>query len=616
MKFAKTLSLAAVASVLALNAVARIDPDVEAAAYEPSVTPTPLMNEIKFGERDIQDIEASYSDYNAGHIHHGTPGLTFRFKNTASHERSFVFEVGIQGAASVHKSFSIQPGATAEFTLFLPLAQESEYYYNSERLSLSETTPGAKTDRNMKYVRGFDIGNFARLDGDDPYFLLSAGILSKKLFGDLTKAMNETGYEQIYREGRYRSYRRSVGSSKRKRHERYRFNAKQFKFPAEKWPGDWRIYSTYDSIFITADEYANLGADAKAALETYRTLGGALFVTKGPDGFADMTEAAAALKLIDSSCSILTGDLDVMRITGHGRSKELLEDLKRVPIEAKATIPVKMLLAVLMIFAVVIVPVAVLRSVKRNTRIRLLALLPGSAAVFAVVVAISAYVFFGTTPTVRLQSVTVLDQKTKKAITRGQFGIFSPVSVDGKIAFPSDASFARRHTSGRGDDTATVESADEQRLTDGWVKPLVSSFFDFARVCERPERLDFRVSSNGDVSVVNLLGAKVKWGHVNVGGKLWTFKDVEPGATVRAEKFDKPSQPQWNKYPFHDKETSFGRDWEKCVEWATASLQKTPPGEYVVEVEGSPFFPSPLQRKKANTSAAGLVFGKFKEVAE
>ena len=612
MKFSKTLSLAAVASVLSLNAVARIDPDAEAEAYEPSVTSTPLMNEIKFGERDIQDIEASYSDYNAKRIHHGTPGLTFRFKNNAPHERSFILKARIDYSASASKSFSVQPGATTEFTLFLPLAKE-EGYWPAREVSLFETTPGAKPDRDMESV-SVSTGDFVPID-DDPYFLLSAGIVPKKLWSDLTKAMNETGYEQVHREGRYRSYRRSVGSSKGKRPERYRFNAKQFKFPAEKWPGDWRIYSTYDSIFITAGEYANLGADAKAALETYRALGGAVFVTNGPDGFVDVKETAAALKPIDSSCSILTGDLSVHSYV-HDSGKELLEDLKRVPIEAKATIPVKMLLAVLMIFAVVIVPVAVLRSVKRNTRIRLLALLPGSAAVFAVAVAISAYVFFGTTPTVRLQSVTVLDQKTKKAITRGQFGIFSPVSVDGKIAFSSDASFARRHTSGRGDDTATVESADEQRLTDGWVKPLVSSFFDFARVCERPERLDFRVSPNGDVSVVNLLGAKVKWGHVNVSGKLWTFKDVEPGATVRAEKFDKPSQPQWNKYPFHDKETSFGRDWGKCVEWATASLQKTPPGEYVVEVEGSPFFPSPLQRKKANTSAAGLVFGKFKEVAE
>jgi hypothetical protein len=277
-----------------------------------------------------------------------------------------------------------------------------------------------------------------------------------------------------------------------------------------------------------------------------------------------------------------------------------------------------MLLAVLMIFAVVIVPVAVLRSVKRNTRIRLLALLPGSAAVFAVVVAISAYVFFGTTPTVRLQSVTILDQTTKKAVTKGQCCIFSPVSVDGKIAFPSDAAFALRHYRGGEENPASVESADEQRLVEGWVKPLVSSFFDFTRVCERPERLDFRVSPNGDVSVVNLLGAKVKTGYANVRGTLWTFKDVEPGATVKAEKLDKPPKPQSDKvlYPFHDGQTAYGRDWVKNMELATASCQQTLPGGYVVEVEGSPFFPSPLKRKKANTSSAGLVYGKFKEAAE
>ena len=280
-------------------------------------------------------------------------------------------------------------------------------------------------------------------------------------------------------------------------------------------------------IFITANEYASLGTDAKSALDTYRTLGGAVFVTKGNDGFADVQEAAAALKPIDEACDILSGDIQM----NYGSDSALLGDLQRIPIEAKATIPVKTLLLVLALFACIIVPVAVLRSVKRNTRIRLLAILPGAAAVFALAVAISVYAFFGTTPTVRLQSVTVLDQTTKKAITLGQFGVFTPVSLDGQIAFPSDTSFARRHVRAQNDDDelVTVDSADEQRLVDGWVKPLVSAFFDFSRVCERPERLDFRVSPNGDVSVVNLLGAKVKSGHANVGGALWAFHDVEPG---------------------------------------------------------------------------------------
>ena len=149
------------------------------------------------------------------------------------------------------------------------------------------------------------------------------------------------------------------------------------------------------------------------------------------------------------------------------------------------------------------------------------------------------------------------------------------------------------------------------------MKPLVTTFFDFTRVCERSERLDFRVSPTGGVAVVNLLGAKVKTGHVNVGGRLWAFHDVEPGATVDAEKLEKlPQPPGGPRYPFADKGTTFGRDWKKNLMFVADSCHRLPQGEYVAEVEGSPFFENPLKGKKADTSAAGIVFGKFKEVAE
>ena len=604
MKLSKMLQIAVSASLSALNvaAFARADAD----AYEPAVTPISLWKEIQFGERDIKDLEVSYSDCNACTIHHGTPGVTFRFTNNAVRERSFTVKASAWRSASVGKSFSIQPGATVEFALFLPLAFEHGYRYGGDNLSIVETTPGAKAGHNMQSA-SFAMGSFASGFNDAPSFLLSAGISSKKLWIDLTQAMNEASYVQESSRGYRRPKVKAEGTS-------YRFNAKQFKFPVEKWPGDWRIYSTYDSIFITASEYAALGNEARSALETYRTLGGAVFVTKGNNGFADVQEAAAALRPIDDACAILSGDIRM----DHGPNNALLGDLEGIPIEAKATIPVKTLFLVLAFFACIIVPVAVLRSVRRNTRIRLLAILPGAAAVFAVVVAVSVYAFFGTTPTARLQSVTVLDQTTKKAVTLGQFGVFSPVSLDGHIAFPSDVSFAKRHVRANDrDDSVTVDSADGQRLAEGWVKPLVSAFFDFSRACERPERLDFRVSPHGDVSVVNLLGAKVKSGHVNVGGVLWAFHDVEPGATAKAERLGQPPGPPLNiTYPFHYERTGYGRNWGKNLMFAADSCQKVSPGAYVVELEGSPFFPNPLQRKKSNTSAAGLVFGKFKEVAE
>ena len=608
MKFAKTLALAVVASALAasVNALSVAIPDTSE-----NVVSTPFATNLRLDKIDMKDIEGSYLVHSANSICHGTPSITLRFSNRAAQERSFLVSAGVNYSAPVNRSFSMQPGGTVEFTLFMPPASETGEAPDRS-ISIIETTPNASTGRVMKNL-DVSMGQFDR--NEHPQLLLSAGISPKKLQDDLSKAMHARRYSQRHKRQDY--VPSSRGKKGEYKAEPFLFNARQFKFPAANWPGDWRCYSTYDGVFITADEYAALGAAAKSALDAYRTLGGTVVVAKGPDGFADQKEAADIPQMIDQSCDVLVGDLNI-RAYYYGGKSDTTEDLRRVPIAAKATIPVKTLLAVLAVFALGIVPLAVFISVRRNVRMKLLAFLPGSAAVFAVIVAISAYIFFGTTPSVRLQSVTVLDQTTKKALTRGQFAIFSPISVNGSIEFPSDAAFARRNADSTGkNDDIQVESAAAQRLAGGWVKPLVTTFFDFTRACERSERLDFRVSPTGGVTVVNLLGAKVKTGHVNVGGRLWAFHDVEPGATADAEKLAKPPQPPGGpRYPFSDKGTTFGRDWKKNLEFVAKSCHKLPQGEYVVEVEGSPFFENPLKGRKADSSAAGIVYGKFKEVVE
>ena len=628
MKLAKTLAFAVVMAMWAVDASALAD--LEAVDEDMQVKAT-AFTDMRLDKAEFKDIEASYLVHSARDIHHGTPGITLRFSNHAANERRFRVSAAVNQSAAVNRNFSIRPGGTVEFTLFMPLAVERYDGYSTDHiLSIAEMTDGAA----VRVPKGMDvpIGGFEDGSKEDPWLLLSARISPKKLKESLSNAMHARKYEQKYKEyvranhylgtsaghtGKLSGKKGgAAGAGTLEKATPFRFKANQFRFPAANWPGDWRCYSTYDGVFITADEYATLGADVKSALETYRALGGTLVVAKGQDGFADQKEAADLPRMIDRSVAVLVGDLD-LRSYYYGKS-ESTEDLKRIPIEAKASVPVNALLAVLAVFALGIVPTMILISVRRNARMKLLAWLPGSAAVFAVIVAISAFVFFGTTPSVRLQSVTVLDQTTKKALTRGQFAVFSPVSVDGRVEFPSDAAFARRNFRSDGrSDSIKVESTDVQRLTSGWVKPLVTTFLDFTRVCERSERLDFRVSPTGGVTVVNLLGAKVAWGYANVGGRLWCFRDVEPGAEVPAQSVENPRlYPAGERYPFTSKETDFGRNWTKTVEFAKEkSFARTPAGEYVAEVEGSPFFQSPLARK-ANTSAAGIVFGKFKEVAE
>ena len=607
MKNIMALPIAALAALMAASSPA-YTPVYRGEDQSDDFSPTRVtaMTDMHLGRIGYKDLDGSYLVHAASAVHHGTPGVTLRFHNAAAQERSFLVISRINLSPETWKEFSVPPGGTTEFTLFMPLALERGGGYN-RGVTLLETTPG-NTKLTAEVMNLADLDGFESFGNAPPSVLLSADINAKKLAADMTSALAASKYTQRYKDDSYRSRTKTGEKAK------YELTGRRFTFPASDWPHDWRCYTTYDSVFITAAEYGELTAQAKYALDVYRLLGGAVIVTSGDDGFASSSEALKALKAVDDSCEALTGDLNIARYHYSSYSKtNIMDDLKRIPIEAKSTIPVKTLLLVLAVFSLVIVPLVIFRSVQRNMRMRLIFLLPGSAAVFAVLIAVFAYAFFGTTPTVRLQSVTILDQTTKKAFTRGQLSLFSPVSIEGRMSFPLDATFRMRNVGG--EQTPSIKVADAQTLHGSWVKPLVTSFFDFERACDRPERLDFRVSQSGEVTAVNLLGAKIVWGQVNVGGKLWSFRDVPPGGESKATKVNQaPSAPKPPRYPF-DKSTSFGRDWEATLAAAMGKLNEIPAGEYIVEVEGSPFFPNPVS-KKTNATAVGLVYGKFKEVAE
>jgi len=568
------------------------------------------------GQDSIKNIEVWCLVHGAIEPHHGTPGATYRFTNNALYERQFrLYDNGVDQSASVSKSFTLAPGGSAEFTLFMPLSDErGGSQYKNGSVNLLETTPG-KPHKSVNAQRPM-LNGFHRKDNSDPSLLLSANVAPKKMRDDMTAAMRQHNYTRRHKgsSGYY-----SSRHSGKEEPESYTFSARHFKFGPAEWPRDWRCYSTYDAIVITAGEYGALPDEVKSALDIYRLLGGAVIVTGGQDGFANTAEAARALSDIDDSFDALTGDLEITSyFYSYGtRSDILINELKRIPIETKTTLPLKTLLAILGAFALVVVPLTIFRSVKQNTRMRLVVILPVASATIAIAIAAFAYAFFGVTPYVRLQSVTILDQMSKKALTRGQFGIFSPVSIGDAMAFPLDAAFRMRHANSENRSSRRfVDVSDVQRLQSGWTSPLVSSFFDFEQASERSERLDFRVSPSGEVTVVNLLGANVAWGHVNIRGEMYAFADLPPGGKATAKKIDMKQRAATRpRYPFYGK-TSFGRDWEACVKFAKDRLAETQPGEYVAEVEGSPFFSNPLTGRKSHASAAGIVYGRFKEVAE
>ena len=257
-------------------------------------------------------------------------------------------------------------------------------------------------------------------------------------------------------------------------------------------------------------------------------------------------------------------------------------------------------------------PGLVFLCAKRNRRLLVLVALPGTAFALALVVALIALVAYGTTPTVRVQSITLLDPESRLAVTRGQFAVFSPGNVTDKMSIPADVSFRLR---GRGDHISMHTMFGEScRLAGDWIKPLSAAFFDFERAERRSERLDVKPMDGGGVSVANLLGVPIMGGIVQHGGIRYRVPILAPGeqATLSGKPFGAkgpvPSPPLHE--TFFGNKTKFGRSWGDAADLLNGNVL-IPDGTYAVQLEGSPFFPSPLAGHKAYETAVSIVTGAF-----
>ena len=259
-------------------------------------------------------------------------------------------------------------------------------------------------------------------------------------------------------------------------------------------------------------------------------------------------------------------------------------------------------------------PVTVWYCARKNRRLFLLAALPGSALALTIVVALVALAAYGTTPTVRVQAVTILDPESRLAVSRGQFAVFAPGQVSGKMSIPSDASFRLR---GRQDGYLRVKCGETFRLEGEWIKPLSAAFFDFERAERRSERLEVKRGADGKITVANLLGSPIVGGQLQLDGQRYKIPPLAPGeetsvagtpfAALSAKHLRSPAEEL--AAAFFGKSADYGRNWSKTLEIADGERTAMPDGTYVVRLTGSPFFPSPLAETKSYETAEAVVAG-------
>ncbi len=524
--------------------------------------------------RLIDSLEYRDESVSPSALSHDEPFYRVSLRNLLPVPRTFKVSASAARSSDSYRTVTIEPMSAV--TVTLPLAFTSENRSSGYHFSISEPKPPATTSqfRGIEYISLSSHAANYETSGADPNLLLSDGITRDSILPSF----------------------------------KYDFNTVELRRKPDEWPRDFRAYLPFDSVCLAKNVASSLSDETRAALRAYELLGGEVMTME--DGARHPKDIEARAK---AAMGRRHGDLEVSYYTSNSR-KKFSDNVAKVPIQVGRSLPVGILIAFLALVAIVVMPATVWYCARKNRRLFLLAALPGSALALTIVVALVALAAYGTTPTVRVQTVTILDPESRLAVSRGQFAIFAPGQVTRKMSIPSDASFRLR---GRDYDHLIVKCGETFRLDGDWVKPLSAAFFDFERAERRSERLDVKRGADGKISVANLLGSPIVGGQLQLDGQRYKIPPLEPGAetpvvgipfgALSAQHLRSPAEELAS--AFFGKSAEYGRSWIKTLEIAGGEKTAMPDRTYIVRLAGSPFFPSPLAETKSYETAEAVVAG-------
>ena len=395
------------------------------------------------------------------------------------------------------------------------------------------------------------------------------------------------------------------------------------------WSEHWLAYTRFDAVILHDADFAALSAGARDALIRYAEAGGTIAV------FGKMTPPAPALALEkDSSPNARrfhvgfglwlaldasdTKSLNVQQrrklldAASHSQSPWRSEHDSATanaawPVVEDHGLPLRGLVAILLVFVILIGPVNVFVLSRRNRRIWLLWTIPAISGVTCLLVFGYSFVSEGFTPSVRLEGVTLLDQINHRATTLGRTAFYAPLTPGNGLHFSFDTELtpfinkSSGNTAGR-----EIVLNQDQNLASGWVTARVPAHFLLRKSETRRERIDVEFASDGTPTVVNGLGAEVeKLRLIGPDGRIWFCEKLAVGQKFRL------TTDGGRVTTVPETLTQF-----YASEWLNLNLEANPtyralrPGTYLAALASAPFLENALN-KDAPTRTRSLVFGIF-----
>jgi len=430
----------------------------------------------------------------------------------------------------------------------------------------------------------------------------------------------------------------------------------------EAWPSDWLDYTPFDACLIAAEDYTRMPDRVCSALRAYASAGGTVVLvgtTNMPPEWVEGRSASPSLERPDAAVfssrfgfgrillvrdsTIESWGKEIQTVlmesfeksnsswstypvwNGHRAmsSAGIANCMKDIPVGGDLHVPVNVFFFLLLAFAVVAGPLAVMLAAKYNRRMYLLWAVPLFGVVFSGVIFVSIIMMEGVTPTLRRQAITLLDQTTRHAVTLGAVGVYAPTTLKDGLFFDNGSEVSPiAYTQIKG---ARIVCGQRQQYLGGWVPPRMAGFFRIRRSESRAERIVVEEKDDGSVEVVNALGAPLEWLRLwDSTGKLHSIEKLAPGEKrVLSRKDDEAPRAMKLKI---DGETSVGAyEWLQATAYSTeapgwkftevavasSTACAAVPRTYIAKLAGCPFIGNPLEDVKAKGSAEAIVAGRF-----
>lgn len=318
-----------------------------------------------------------------------------------------------------------------------------------------------------------------------------------------------------------------------------RFSVHRSELPAAQWSNQWLGYTRFDAVMLRSSEMRQLPVEVGEALRRYVQAGGTLMVIGDgwsvPDNWGPRqinhepvvpvvnVELGMVVPLTSEQQIVSHVDGLMELISRNNSAWENRPDLDaanaKLPVVEKLSIPVRGLLALIVLFAVVIGPVNLWVLGRKRRRMWLLWTVPTISILTCGAIWGYSLLAEGWRGQSRSRTLTILDQQNLTATTIGWMGFYAPLTPADGLRFSADTEVTPlvdrgygyyRHGSHAGRSRTLVQTG-EQHLDSGWIVARVPAYF-MLRNTATPvrQRMIFTPNPDGTVNATNGLGIDIQ----------------------------------------------------------------------------------------------------------